>query len=119
MEKYKVGDTVDGVVTGIESYGIFLSLDDNVTGLIHISEISNAFVRNVKDYAEINEKLKAKIIGIDDSNKRLKLSIKEFNYKNIDKYRHKIVETKSGFSTLEKQLNVWINDKIEEINKKN
>ena len=39
MEKYKVGDTVDGVVTGIESYGIFLSLEDNVTGLIHISEM--------------------------------------------------------------------------------
>ena len=44
MTKYERDKTVIGCVTGIESYGIFVSLDDNYTGLIHISEISSDFV---------------------------------------------------------------------------
>ena len=44
---YKIGDIVKGKVTGIENYGIFLLMEDGYTGLIHISEISEKFVRNV------------------------------------------------------------------------
>ena len=63
MDKIKIGDVVFGKVTGIEKYGIFLSLDDNINGLIHISEISNSFVKNVEDYASIGETIKAKVIA--------------------------------------------------------
>ena len=41
---YKIGDTVKGKITGIQKYGIFVAVDNEYTGLIHISEISNAFV---------------------------------------------------------------------------
>ena len=41
MDNYKIGDIVEGTVTGIERYGIFLSFNNNKTGLIHISEISD------------------------------------------------------------------------------
>ena len=76
MDKIKIGDVVFGKVTGIEKYGIFLSLDDNINGLIHISEISNSFVKNVEDYASIGETIKAKVIAIDHNYEKLKLSIK-------------------------------------------
>ena len=118
MRKYKVGDIVVGKVTGICEYGIFVSLEDNVTGLIHISEISSSFVRNVADYVELNEQIECKVLeDSEEENAKLKLSIKDLNYhKNSDR-RQNIKETKSGFSTLKSSLNQWISDKEEEMNK--
>ena len=48
--QYKIGDIVQGCVTGIEKYGVFVNLDEYYTGLIHISEVSDLYVRNVNDY---------------------------------------------------------------------
>ncbi len=118
MDKYSVGSIVTGKVTGIESYGIFLSFDDDVTGLIHISEISSSFVRNINDYAEMDETIKAKVIGVDDSGRRLKLSVKGIEYRDSSKYARGIKETKSGFSGLERSLEGWIEEKYAEIVKK-
>ncbi len=102
---YKIGDIVKGKVTGIENYGIFLLMDDGYTGLIHISEISEKFVRNVFDYVQLDEVISSKVIEVDDSNKRLKLTIKNFDYRIEDK---KNLEDKSGFSLLREKLPEWI-----------
>jgi predicted RNA-binding protein with RPS1 domain len=113
MMVYKNDDIVIGKVTGIESYGIFLSFDDNYTGLIHISEISDSFVRNINDYATISEEICAKVIGVDDDNKKLKLSLIGVNYRQKNNLKKGIIETKSGFSTLKNELNDWISNKFE------
>ena len=118
MKNYKTGDIVEGIVTGIEDYGIFVLVDSNVTGLIHISEISNTFVRNVSDYAKINDSIKAKVIEYDEENNKLKLSIKDFVNEKNGKNRHDIVETKSGFTNLKNHLDKWIELKEKEITKK-
>ena len=118
MKDYKIGDIVKGKVTGIEDYGIFLLVDDDVTGLIHISEISEGFVRNVADYAEIGEIIKAEVIDYDAVNKKLKLSIKNDNCKKSTKKNVPIKETKSGFDSLSKQLDIWIEEKEKEMPKK-
>lgn len=118
MKDYKKGDIVKGKVTGIEDYGIFLLVDDDVTGLIHISEISDSFVRNVADYAEIGEIIKAEVIEYDELGRRLKLSIKNEGYEKRNKKNMTIRETKTGFSGLAKELNTWIEDKEKEMTKK-
>ena len=114
MGKYKIGDTTIGTVTGLENYGIFVDLEDKYTGLIHISEVSDKFVANLKDYVEIGEKIKVSIIDIEEENKKLKLSIKNINYR-IEKKNTKIKETEHGFNTLENKLPEWIDKKIKEI----
>ena len=112
MTNYKIGDLVSGTVTGIEKYGIFLSIDNsNYTGLIHISEISSSFVRNVSDYAEVGEKITAKVVEIDDENKKIRLTVKGLKYRDSSKYACGIKETESGFSTLKNALNQWIDMK--------
>lgn len=116
MNKYIKDDIVTGYVTGIEPYGIFINLDDYYTGLIHISEISPDFVRNVADYATIGEEIKVKVIDVNDENHQVKLSIKNINYKSGGK--GKIKETIHGFDTLQSKLSGWIDEKFEEINKK-
>lgn len=115
MFKYQKGEIISGKVTGIEDYGIFVSLDDQVTGLIHISEISDSFVKNVGDYAELNETIQAKVIDYNLDQKKLKLSIKNLQYRDSSKLGEKIVETSSGFSSLEKKLNDWVSFKEKEM----
>ena len=118
MKKYKTGEIVKGKVTGIEDYGIFVSIDDEVTGLIHISEISTAFVRNIADYVEIGEEIQAKVLEYDSKNKKLKLSIKDFDYHMNHNKKNVINETKSGFEGLHNSLDKWIAEKEEEMAKK-
>jgi small subunit ribosomal protein S1 len=70
----KVGDEVEGVVTGVIDFGAFMNVD-GIEGLIHISEISWERVDNPRNYVKVGETLKAKIIAIDKD--RLSLSLKQ------------------------------------------
>lgn len=114
---YKIDDIVECVVTGFKEYGIFVKVNSVFNGLIHISEISESFVRNVVDYAEIGEKIYARVIEIDDINKNLKLSIKNINYK-ID---GQDINNKdlNGFLPLKNNLDIWVNEKMEELKNSN
>lgn len=103
---------VKGIVTGIESYGIFVKIDDNKNGLIHISEISSKFVRNPADFANIGEEINVEIIGNNDDG-NLKLSIKNLNEKKrYEKKKRKIIETTLGFKTLNYKLPIWIEENL-------
>jgi len=74
LEKLKVADVVEGVVTGVIDFGAFVNVD-GIEGLVHISEISWERVEDPKKYVKIGERIKAKIIAIDKD--RLSLSIKQ------------------------------------------
>lgn len=116
MNQYKKGEIVTGCVTGIEKYGIFVSLDEYYSGLIHISEISDFFVKNPSDYVYVGETIKALVIDDSDLDSyHVKLSIKNIDYKFTKKKRKKIIETTSGFKTLQEALPGWIETKKEEI----
>lgn len=115
---YKVGMIIKGQVTGIEKYGIFVNIDYDYSGLIHISEVSDGFVRNINDYVTIGETIYVKIIGVDDDNLQLKLSIKNINYK-YGNNKNGVKESLSGFSPLADNLNTWIADKLNEIKNSN
>ncbi|MBE6159598.1 MAG: S1 RNA-binding domain-containing protein [Lactobacillales bacterium] len=105
-------NVVKGVVTGIESYGIFVKIDDDKSGLIHISEISSKFVRNPADFANIGEEINVEVIGNNDDG-NLKLSIKNITeQKKQEKKRRKIIETSLGFKTLNYKLPLWIEENL-------
>lgn len=113
MTKYRKGKIVKATVTGIESYGIFVSLDEYYSGLIHISEISHNFVKNVGDYVKVGDVIMVEVLDVDDELFQLKLSIKNINYKQINPVKkRKIVETKSGFRTLAAKLPYWIEQNL-------
>ena len=98
MNQYKKGEIVTGCVTGIEKYGIFVSLDEYYSGLIHISEISDFFVKNPSDYVYVGETIKALVIDDSDLDSyHVKLSIKNIDYKFTKKKRKKIIETTMVF----------------------
>lgn len=118
MAKYEKDKIVIGYVTGIEKYGIFVNLDEYYSGLIHISEISPNFVRNVSDYVNIGETIKMRVVEVNEKNHHVKLSIKNMDYRSDSKKRTKIIETSHGFDSLNKELPKWIDKKIAELDEK-
>ncbi len=107
----KVGDIVIAKITSIVGYGAFVTVED-YDGLIHISEFSDHFVRNIADFVKVGEEIRARVLDIDEENKRVKLS-----YKSLHKTRGvkcKVPEYKIGFQTLEKDLDSFINNYKEE-----
>jgi small subunit ribosomal protein S1 len=88
--KLKVGDVVEGVVTGVIDFGAFVNVD-GIEGLIHISEISWERVEDPRDYVKTGQTVKAKIIAIDKD--RLSLSLKQMSE---DPWLHEVKAFKKG-----------------------
>ncbi|MCR4326023.1 MAG: S1 RNA-binding domain-containing protein [Patescibacteria group bacterium] len=74
IEKYHVGDTLEGIVTGATDFGIFVKLEEGLEGLVHISEMDWALVENPKTRYKAGEQVKVKVIEIKDD--KISLSIK-------------------------------------------
>ncbi len=99
---WKEGAVVTGIVTGIQPYGIFVSLDERTQGLIHISEITDGYVKNIYDYVNVGESVRVKIIAIDEKAKRISLSLRDVDHDTPH------IETPLGFQPLKIQLEKWI-----------
>jgi small subunit ribosomal protein S1 len=74
ISKYSLGDTVEGEVTGVVDFGLFVKLEENLEGLVHISEIDWSLVENPRDLYKPGQHIKAKVIEIKDD--KISLSIK-------------------------------------------
>lgn len=74
LEKLTVGDTKEGLITGIVKFGLFVAFE-GLEGLVHISEIAWGHVKNPSEHAEVGDKVKVKIIGIEGE--KLSLSMKQ------------------------------------------
>jgi small subunit ribosomal protein S1 len=75
-ELYKVGDVVKGKVTKIAQFGAFVELSNKIDGLIHISQLSRERVEKVKDVLKIGDEVEARVIKVDNAERRIGLSIK-------------------------------------------
>jgi small subunit ribosomal protein S1 len=78
--RFKVGDLVKGTVAKIASFGAFISLDGDIDGLIHISQLSEEHVEKVKDIIKVGEEIEARVIKVDKVERRIGLSIKAVGY---------------------------------------
>jgi len=74
VEKYHVGDTLEGIVTGATEFGVFVKLEEGLEGLVHISEMDWALVENPKTRFKVGEAVKVKVIEIKEG--KVSLSIK-------------------------------------------
>ena len=78
--RFKVGDIVKGKVTKIASFGAFVQLEDDIDGLVHISQLSEDHVAKVKDVVKVGDDVEARVIKVDRSERRIGLSIKAATY---------------------------------------
>ena len=83
-EKFHVGDLVKGTVAKIASFGAFIQLQDDIDGLVHISQISEDHVNRVKDVLKVGQEVEARVIKVDKVERRIGLSVKAANYSEED-----------------------------------
>jgi S1 RNA binding domain protein len=79
MSSVEVGSKLQGKVTGITNFGAFVELPDGSTGLVHISEVADSYVKDVNDHLKVGDQIEVKVISMKDG--KTSLSIK----KAIDK----------------------------------
>lgn len=76
MQQLEIGKIYEGKVKGITQYGAFIDINGGGTGMVHISEIANTFVKEIRDHLTENQEVKVKVIGINEAGK-VSLSIKK------------------------------------------
>ncbi len=103
-----VGDIVNGKITNILGYGAFVAVDE-YDGLIHISEFSDNFVRNIEDYVQIGQIVRLRVIEVDEQNKRIKLSFKQIH--KTRGVKCKVPHYQIGFRPLRENLPKWIEER--------
>ena len=82
--RFKVGDIVKGRVAKIASFGAFVELEDDIDGLVHISQISEDRIEKVKDKLNVGDEVEARVIKVDKVERRIGLSIKAMDYSDAD-----------------------------------
>lgn len=75
-EKYPIGSKVKGVVNRFSPFGAFVQLEDDINGLIHLSEISDQKVEDPSDFLDVGQEVEAEVINIDRDEHRIGLSLK-------------------------------------------
>lgn len=70
-----VGEIVEGKITGITKFGVFVEVSEGVTGMVHISEVAKAYVNEIRDFVKEGDSVKVKVLSINEEGK-ISLSIK-------------------------------------------
>lgn len=114
--KYQPGQIVEGKITGIQSYGAFVALDGGTSGLIHISEISDGFVRNIEQYVKVGDTVKVKVIDYDPKLDQARLSLKALHHTRVHSrrrqplYKAALPEMRKGFLSIQENMPRWIRE---------
>ncbi len=95
-EKYQPQMKVEGTISGITDFGLFIKLEENVEGLVHISEVSSSRIENLEDRFKVGDPVKAIVLGVDVAKKRLSLSIKHYDIISEKEELKKILNNKSS-----------------------
>ncbi len=77
---YKMGDVIKGKVARVAGYGAFIELENEIDGLVHISQVSEERIEKIKDHLKEGDEVSARVIKIDKEERRIGLSIKAANY---------------------------------------
>lgn len=121
-EKIEVGSVLTGKVTGIQPYGAFVALDENTQGLVHISEITHGYVKDINEHLKVGDEVNVKVLSIDENAGKIGLSIRATEEAPVQQAVAKPkkprkrqaaaivpeVDGQQGFNTLKDKLQEWI-----------
>ncbi|GLI57565.1 hypothetical protein PM10SUCC1_30790 [Propionigenium maris DSM 9537] len=92
LENHKVGDVVERAITSITDFGLFVEMVKGVDGMIHTSQVSRNFVKDLRNEFEVGQEVRAQIIEIDSEKKRVKLSIKKVELADEERENRELLE---------------------------
>ena len=119
---YDVGEFVLGTVNQVRTYSIFMNFEDGSKGLLHISEISDEYVRDIEMYGVVGDVIKVKVIEVDPFNGFLRVSYKQVPVEErYSTHNSEIKQApafdKADFSSLEAKLPEWIENTLKKARK--
>jgi small subunit ribosomal protein S1 len=113
-KRYRIGDRVEGKVTSITDFGVFIQLENGIEGLIHVSELSEEKVENPSDVVKVGETVSAMVINIDPQERKIGLSMKSLKEKDQkDEIERYMAGQKSGTPSLGRLIQEEIEKKAE------
>lgn len=121
MTEFKIGDIVEGQITGIQNYGVFVGLSPTEQGLVHISECKHGYMNELSNQIKVGDKVKVMVIDIDEYTKKISLSMRVLMKLNTPPYpartkkRAKRHLPDIGFSSVAKKLPEWIDSALQSI----
>lgn len=115
-KNYKVDDLIYVTITQVKPYAAFFVTDDNVKGMVHVSELSDSFIKDIDKILIPGDVIKVKILKIDDTDGFIRASYKQIDDK--DKFsshiniRHGLNEDEKEFEPLARNIQTWIDKTI-------
>lgn len=122
--EYRIGQKTRGKVTGIQPYGVFVLLDEETQGLVHISELKHGYIKKIEDIVKVGDEVDVIVMDIDEFSKKISLSMRSLQkpkyYPFSNKRRNPRYgrRTGKGFKSIEMQLPKWIDHALMDIQKK-
>lgn len=115
-DKFETGQVIEGKVTGIQPYGAFVALDDETQGLVHISEVTHGYVKDINDHLTVGDDVNVKVLNVDSEKNKVSLSIrateeapkKQAKAPSNQPAKQQQQESAAGFNTLKDKLEEWI-----------
>ncbi|CQR25764.1 RNA binding S1 domain-containing protein [Streptococcus varani] len=117
----KIGDKIQGLITGIQPYGAFVDLENQTRGLIHISEIKTGFVDNIHDVLKVGQKVLVQVVDYDEFSGKASLSLRTLEEEKQSiprRHRYTNERNKIGFAPFVQQLPIWIKESKEFLQEK-
>ncbi len=116
--EYKIGDLIIGKVNQIRPYALFLTFEDGTNGLLHISELSDGYIRDIEKFGTVGDEIKVKVLSIDPDNGFLRVSYKAVPEKERYSNHNNSIRTvpqfdEADFTALEEKLPMWIKETLE------
>jgi general stress protein 13 len=112
---YEAGQVLEGKVTGIQPYGAFVALDEDTQGLVHISEVTHGYVKDINEHLAVGDEVKVKVLNVNEEQKKVSLSIRATEEAPKKASQPKKLAPKqqqddqsAGFNTLKDKLEEWI-----------
>ena len=109
----KIGDIVEGKISGIQPYGAFVELEDGNKGLIHISEIKTGFIDNIQSLLKLGQEVRVQVLDLDEYSKKVSLSLRTLEEDQHYAFRHRRFSSDRyhyGFSPLRRMMGTWIRE---------
>ena len=98
--QFSTGSVVDGKVEALEEYGAIVALADNVSGMVHVSEIAERRIAHPREALSVGEAVRVAVLEVDDRRRRLKLSlrraVKMEDAANLREFQKREVDSKSN-----------------------
>ena len=119
---FEIGQLIIGKVTKVKPFALFMEFEGGVEGLLHISEISDSYIRDIEKFGSKGDEMKVKVVAIDETNGFLRVSLKkvppEEAYSTHNNNVRKLPECdKNDFMPLADHLDGWIKTTLEEATK--